>query len=678
MKNYRYNIFYCLLSVLLFISCSHVSLENESDYNKSSSSIYGSVPTKVINSWVIPESGSLIIYMDEASCQDSTGISKDFAAKLDSLGVLSYKRLFDFVPSTEERLRSFGMHRWYLLRLDDQADPKSLAYALSKEVQVLKIQYNVKMHRQICGSPKPCAFSLDSKVRKYSEVPGNSEVFNDAGLSLQWHYYNDGSSKVAPSARKGADINVSDAWRLTAGDPSIIVAVVDEGVKYDHPDLEANMWTNEREKNGISGIDDDGNGYVDDIHGYNFVNHGPVTWDKKGDVGHGTHVAGTVAAVNNNGQGVCGVAGGTGHGDGVKLMSCQILSGEDGGTVDAAANAIRYAADNGASILQCSFGYPPDNFLNDADYQAQVPAELDAIKYFIGKKNCDQIDGGLVVFAAGNEAAAWSDYPGGYTDLISVTALAADNCPAYYTNFGRGCNVAAPGGEYFTGGAQDVSSLVLSTTPEGLVVETDDGSSFVCEKYGYMQGTSMACPHVSGVAALGLSYAKKLGKTYTLEQFKSMLLTSVKDVNRFLSGSKYVFNSFMNLEPFRGKMGTGSVDAWRLLMQIEGTPTLMACINDYNRLSLKEYLGTGAEDITYIGVDISPQDREAIGLKEDPVIKSGRLILYPTRAGAAKLTVRAVGGGTGLGTPEQMGGFEISREISVITREAVSGNGGWL
>lgn len=146
----------------------------------------------------------------------------------------------------------------------------------------------------------------------------------------------------------------------------MVVAIVDQGVKYTHPDLAANMWINTQEKNGATGADDDGNGYIDDIYGYNFVTRGAVSWDRevwvggenKGDSGHGTHVAGTVAAVNNNGVGVCGVAGGTGRNDGVKLMSCQIFSGNDAtsGAITTSAEAIKYAADNGAAIIQCSFG----------------------------------------------------------------------------------------------------------------------------------------------------------------------------------------------------------------------------------------------------------------------------------------------------------------------------------
>ena len=120
-----------------------------------------------------------------------------------------------------------------------------------------------------------------------------------------------------------------------------------------------------------------------------------------------------------------------------------------------------------------------------------------------------------MIFAAGNDAKAMSGYPGAYRDYISVTAFSPDYLPAYYTNYGPGCNVAAPGGDAYISPSGSSAAQVLSTLPSELY-QSD---------YGYMQGTSMACPHVSGVAALGLSYALAKGKQYTVAEFKSMLLT---------------------------------------------------------------------------------------------------------------------------------------------------------
>ena len=152
--------------------------------------------------------------------------------------------------------------------------------------------------------------------------------FNDPQLFWQWHYINNADQAVGTETVAGADINVAEAWKLTGGDPRVIVAIVDGGVKYNHPDLAANMLINEAELSGQPGVDDDGNGYVDDIYGYNFaVDTGEISYDSTDDGGHGTHVAGTVAAVNNNGIGVCGVAGGTGNNDGVRLHT-DIMQGQ--------------------------------------------------------------------------------------------------------------------------------------------------------------------------------------------------------------------------------------------------------------------------------------------------------------------------------------------------------------
>lgn len=594
-------------------------------------------------------------------------------AGIASSGLVNVSRLFNSTPGKEELEARFGLDRWYVAQFGGTQDIDEVVNVLASMATVELVEYNV-----VATKASDCiAYPYEGPEPDTKASTGGSD-FNDPSLGDQWHYYNQGNASIATTARKGADINVKDVWReLTCGDPSIIIAVVDEGVKHTHPDLKDNMWTNTGEIPD-NGIDDDGNGYVDDVHGYNFVTGGAIDWTDDEDTGHGTHCAGTIAAVNNNGIGVAGVAGGNGKGDGCRIMSCQIFSGSVGGSTSLTCKAIKYAADNGASIISCSFGYT-SAYSSDNDYLAQVgSAEIDAIHYFEASCNNDVLDGNIAVFASGNDAHDYSHYPGAYNDIISVTAFGPDYLPTYYTNYGPGCNISAPGGEAYLAPWKTFKAMVLSTLPSEVTAHgaTSSGKGF---DYGYMQGTSMACPHVSGVVALGLSYARKLGKKFDRERFKDMVVSSANGMDQYLKGTKsYVGRTDLNLAQFYHKLGTGAIDAWQLMMQIEGIPCLTAELGRNQWLDLSDHFGSASTSLTYLGVEISEDDKAALGLAQDPYIEYGRLYIHPTKTGAAKFKVTAVGGGDVVGGGDNVGGMEISQEISVIVRSFSSSNGGWL
>ena len=587
-------------------------------------------------------------------------------------GLVEINKLFRSTPGKEELEKQFGLDRWYQAIISPETDLEMAVESLASMSGVAVVEYDVKYSKASDCIVYPLEeVDLDTKADA-SEWP-----FNDPTISNQWHYWNQGNASITTSVKKGADINVVNVWReLTCGDPSIIVAVVDEGVKYSHPDLKANMWVNTGEIPG-NGIDDDGNGYIDDIHGYNFVDKGDITWDKDGDSGHGTHCAGTIAAVNNNGVGVAGVAGGSGNGDGCRIMSCQVFSGNYGGGVSHAVNAIKYAADMGASIISCSFGYTAPFASDNAYIKAQGSAEIDAVHYFEASRNNPVLNGNVAIFASGNDAHNYAHYPGAFHDIISVTAFGPDYLPTHYTNYGPGCNIAAPGGEAYLPPWKSYKAMVLSTVPSEVRNYGETSAGYF--DYGYMQGTSMACPHVSGVVALALSYAKKLGKTFDREDFKDMIVTSANGLDQRLKGKKtYVGRADLDLAQFYHKLGTGSIDTWLLMMQIEGIPSLIAETGKNQWLDLTKYFGSASTSLTYVDLEVPQSTKDALGLAEDPYIQYGRLYIHPTKTGSGKVTIRVVGGGDVIGGNDKVGGMDVTQEVSIIARSFKSENGGWI
>ena len=629
--------------------------------------------TKCVNTVERAAEGSLLLYLEEdAALRLAQGESvPEWDQVCAEYGIEYVEKLF---PKTDDELsRKYGLHRWYMVSFSEDSSVERVAEGMAKLNSVKGVQFNTEYERKF-GSEAPIAWK-PFQDRGYGEF---NLPFNDPMLVDQWHYINNKDMSVAETSRTGADINVQNAWGLTGGDPRIIVAVCDEGVKYTHPDLAANMWVNTGEIPG-NGIDDDNNGYVDDIHGWNFLHTEKypkeISWNEPGDVSHGTHVAGTVAAVNNNGIGVSGVAGGTGNGDGCRIMSCQVFSGSSSATVGARARAYQYAAQMGASVLQCSYGQEAGLLTSDQGFETTYNVEMAALRYFReygNQTNGSPVNKNIIVFASGNDGASISGYPAAHKEFISVTAFGPDYLPTNYTNFGPGVNIAAPGGDI---------SINMSTTSERaqILSTTAVESASYDSNYGWMQGTSMACPHVSGVVALGLSYALKLGKTFDYDEFIGILYSSVNDLDYYIETCTKEANGVtFDLAPFWRQMGTGAIDTWRFLMNLEGTPNIVAKVGEESKVSLVPCFGEPAANLTYTRFEISDEARETLGIEGEPYINNGRLFVKCNKYGSAKIRIYAIAGGEKEATPAVMGGSEFYREVSLLSRISIAENGGWL
>ena len=572
---------------------------------------------------------------------------------LDFAGGYTFERVFPIDTRHEDRTRKTGLHLWYLVRFDKSADLEKVAYDMSQLSEVAIVECNREIKRSYPTDVKAKKFDSNQIVRG---IQTRSEgEFNDPSLADQWNLINDGTilgTDGVTQAVTWCDVNCQNAWKKCTGDPSVIVAVMDEGVMYNHKDLAANMWVNPLEE--LGGNEDlDGNGYAGDKHGYNFANNsGLITYSDPNDVGHGTHVAGIISAVNNNDEGICGIAGGSGpeKKDGVKIMSLQIFSGNAGATMLAEAKAIKYAADNGAVILQCSWGYNsgranPNSyvpgFLTDDEWAENCALEKESMEYFLhyaGDPN-GVIEGGLIIFAAGNEYAPLAAYPGAYKDFVCVASVGPDGTPAPYSNYGTPSGsenmITAPGGD--GEGTKNEKALILSTMPAFAAEGADPTESQ--SAYGYMEGTSMACPHISGVAALGLSYAVKLRKHYRAEDFRKMLLASIVPLDNKLNGEKSywygwaVYNESaphmkLNLSNYRGKIG-GLVDADLLLTNIENgsygaqpmrVPNVYVALDNTYTIDLSRIFVEGVSATSY---DVTDSQVAAVSLDGQKLVVKG-------------------------------------------------------
>lgn len=435
---------------------------------------------------------------------------------------VSMTRVFPYAGKNEAKHKAFGLDLWYDVHYEASGMKLAQARNLFRSAEGVSYAQRIPLYKPIGGERflevSPAAVARAAKAA--STMPFNDPLLND-----QWHYNNDGH---IAGTKVGADANVFKAWETgVTGSKDVVVAIIDGGFQVDHPDLKDNVWINTAELNGKPGVDDDGDGYVDDIYGYNFV----INSSDINAHSHGTHVAGTVGATNNNGIGVCGVAGGSDGKGGAKMMVCQVFdSRASSSAVADFGAALVYAADRGASIAQCSWGA---SVADDEDKSV-----TEAVDYFTKNGGGDKMNGGLCIFAAGNNGEEGNYYPGCLDKVVAVGSMAPDGSVAYYSNRGKWVDVTAPGGLEDNGQQYGV----LSTLPNST--------------YGYNEGTSMACPHVSGIAALILS--KYGNKQFSNETLRTLLTTSVNDL--------YTQNP-----EYKGLMGSGYIDAYKALQGKEGS-----------------------------------------------------------------------------------------------------------
>lgn len=374
------------------------------------------------------------------------------------------------------RHEAWGFDLWYELTMEKTSDIKNAVadFAALEEVEIAEPVYKIRLF-------EPVEVKYD-----HSKSDDSSKSFpNDNNYNVQWGLNNTGQAIAGSNGVAGVDIAAEKAWEIEKGNPNVIVSIHDGGIQYNHPDLAANMWSNIGPEGSATSPDN-----------------------------HGTHVGGTVAAVTNNSIGVAGVAGGDGTGNGVKLMSIDIFKE---GTISTAQGYV-YAADNGATISQNSWGYTYSGVYSQA--------VLDRIDYFnVNGGGGAMSGGGIVIFAAGNDNDSGQWWPGYYSGTMAVASHTNRGTRSSFSNYGDWVDISAPGSQ--------IRSTVI-------------GSS-----YGYMSGTSMACPHVSGVAALVVS---KYYGSITRTQLWNALVEGVEDI--------YLYNSSS-----RGLLGSGRTSADKALYE---------------------------------------------------------------------------------------------------------------
>lgn len=473
----------------------------------------------------------------------------------------SFQNLFTGDPEFEQRHREAGLHRWFLA-IPQEGVPGTRATA-----ELLAMPGVAKVEKPLKAAP--------------DGIP-----FNDPLAYRQWHLFNDGSLHNKFVA--GADINVTPVWNeFTAGSSGVTIAVVDSGAEYEHPDLSGVVLP--PGKNGSKSF------YWSNLFS-------PYSYEA---ARHGTHVAGIIGAINNNGVGTCGIAGGNDGSGGVKIIDCQAI-GESANIYD----AFIWAADKGAVIINNSWN-------NTYDSVDLVPDSTDdsyksAIDYFVEYAGTDKngnqtgpMKGGLVVFSAGNKA--WNRMqPSMYEKCFSVGATGpAGEAATAYTDYGDWVDICAPGGNAGSYGASEYAQVYSTMLGSG---------------WYQMQGTSQAAPMVSGVAALIVSKFGKEG--FTCDDLRAILTggadkEAIKSHTRYIGPMLDAYGSFMYASGV--KPGTPSPT---VRYKADGTVTVSWKVERFGNCPTYGYrlLYTNS-DLSFDGIDpLNPPSQ----IKSVTVLSSGK------------------------------------------------------
>jgi subtilisin family serine protease len=374
---------------------------------------------------------------------------------------------------------------------------QAVGASVTKRFNIIPNLEHVKLPKGLSVKDAIMQYMSDPNV-EYAEpnylIRVSDRIPNDAYFGKQWALLNTGQFA---NGTPGADISVPKAWDISTGDKDIIIAVIDSGIDYNHPDLVGNIWANLGETNCSDGIDDDGNHYVDDCKGWNFVGNNNDPMD---DNEHGTHVAGIIGAVGNNSIGVAGVMWN------VKLMPLKIIGADGTGDTAKEIAAIDYVIslkNRGVNIKAINASFSRSGDFSIPEQQALASANTAGL---------------LFISAAGNGSGPFCDdgnannndvspcYPASYNlpNIISVAATDRNDRLASFSNFGSSSvHVAAPG------------AFILSTVP----------TSILLNGYDFLYGTSMATAHVSGLAGLLWSYYTY----FTPSQIRGMIMRYVDE-----------------------------------------------------------------------------------------------------------------------------------------------------